>query len=186
MSEDIEAFLRLDKLRRYSAFFEADSKERKELGVGAELVRSLRSRFGIEVNDLHPPSKDPPDLVATVSGQDIAIELTELVCLDAVRANQKAKGSEGAVYRHWKLGEVRAALAERLLSKDTRVLNNGPFYEYWVCVHTDEFELSPERVKQDLADGDLGRYSQINRAFLLFSYQPGQSSYPLVELPLRR
>lgn len=183
MSEDIEALLRLGKLRRYSAFFEEKPKERKEAGVGEELSRSLKARFGIELNDLLP-GKDPPDLVAAVGGQIIAIEATELVCFEAVMKNQREKKSDDYFYRHWKQGEVLAALIELLKTKDTRILNGGPFSEYWVCIHTDEFELSPERVQQDIADDDLGQYAQINRAFLLFSHRPGQESYPLLELPI--
>lgn len=183
MSEDIEALLQLGKIRRYSAFFEEKPKERKEAVVGEELSRSLQARFGIDLNGLLP-GKDPPDLVATVGGQIIAIEATELVCFEAVMANQKAERSDDYVYRHWNQGEVMAALIEMLKTKDTRILKGGPFSEYWVCIHTDEFELSPERVQKDIADDDLGQYAQINRVFLLFSHRPGQETYPLLELPI--
>lgn len=174
----------LEKMSRYAGFFEAGPKERKELGVGAEFSRALKDGFGLQLRDLRVAYPDPPDLVVALGENLIGLEVTELVCSDAIKANKKADRDDPPVCRHWKAGEVRDALQERLADKDLCQLKGGPYDQYWVCVHTDEFELSPERVAEDLGQVPLGPFVQIDRAFLLFSHSPGSETYPLIEVSL--
>lgn len=169
----------LEGRRRYASFFELGGKWQKELSVGEELVRSLNGELGycLEQLALHEP--DPPDLSCHMSGNRIALEVTELVCLRAVKANQRGRD----VYREWRPREAVQSLAQLLGRKDTIRLQGGPFTELWVCVFTDELMLTPERMAHELSGVSFGPFEQIAKAFLLFSYQPGKATYPL--LPLR-
>ncbi len=184
MTDQDEIRKLLGKKSRYAGAFEACTKERKELGVGEEFSRSLKAKFGLELLDLCLASPDPPDLVAALGRSVIGLEVTELVCSDAIKANKKAGGNDLVVYRHWRMGEVRGALEIRLAEKNLCQLKGGPFDEFWVCVHTDELDLSPERVAEDLGQIALGPFPRIDRAFLLFSYTPGIKTYPLMQLSL--
>lgn len=184
MTEQDDLCKLLGEKSRYAGAFEACTKERKELGVGEEFSRSLNAKFGLELLDLRLASPDPPDLVVALGSSVIGLEVTELVCSNAIKANKKAGGDDLVVYRHWRTGEVRGALQARLAEKNLCQLKGGPFDEFWVCVHTDEPELSPERVAEDLGHVALGPFPRIDRAFLLFSYTPGTKTYPLIELSL--
>lgn len=166
--------------RKYAAFFEFGGKWQKEISVGEELVRALNAElgYGLERLELHEP--DPPDLTCYMGGDLIALEVTELVCAKAVKANQRGRD----VYRDWRPGEAAEALREVLFRKDTIRLQGGPFKELWVCVFTDELMLTPDRMAEELTAVTFGPFGQIAKAFLLFSYQPGKATYPIAPLKL--
>ena len=109
--------------RKYAAFFELGGKWQKELTVGEELVRSLNEEFGFALEHLELHEPDPPDLTCSAEGERVALEVTELVCVRAVRANQIGKH----VYREWQPGEVSLELAALLQRKDSITLQGGPF-----------------------------------------------------------
>ena len=170
----------LEGQRKYASFFELDGKWRKELSVGKELVRALNSEFGYSLHGLALHEPDPPDLVCSIGSERIALEVTELVCSKAVKANEMGR----EVYREWRPGETAQALRSLLQRKDAIKLQGGPFSSLWVCVFTDEFTLTAERVAEELATVTFAPLQQISKAFLLFSYQPGKSTYPVVPLRL--
>jgi hypothetical protein len=175
---DLESLLK--SRRKYAAFFELGGKWQKELTVGEELVRSLNAEFGYSLEGLELCEPDPPDLCCRTGEDLIALEVTELVCSAAVEANQL--GQE--VYRDWQPGEATEALSRLLSRKDSVELHGGPFRELWVCIFTDELMLTPERMTKELEGVVFGPFNQIAKAFLLFSYQPGLATYPLVQIRL--
>jgi len=170
----------LERRRKYAAFFELGGKWQKELTVGEELVRALNAEFGYSLNGLELHEPDPPDLACSLDGNRIALEVTELVCIKAVKANEMGK----RVYRDWRPGETAEALTTLLRRKDSIKLQGGPFSDLWVCVFTDELMLTAERIAQELAATTFGPFNQIRKAFVLFSYQPGKATYPVVPLQL--
>ena len=110
MGDDLKSALEiLTKGRQYASFFEWPDKQIKELGVVRELLATLNNTTNL---GLHSPciyEPDPPDCICKNSqGNDVAIEVTEVVCSEAARLN--AKGQK--VYRVWKSGE-HASLIER-------------------------------------------------------------------------
>lgn len=169
----------LSSRRKYASFFEWIDKEGKEFGVGEELVKALNSACSLQLSNLAPCNPDPPDLTCqNVQGDPIAIEVSEIVCEDAVRLNQQGQD----VYRIWQPGELQAAIAERLARKDKVTLQGGPYQGLYVCLFTDEMMLTPQGVSDELSNATFGPFNQITDAFLLFSYQPGTKSYPVVRL----
>lgn len=170
----------LRRHRKYAAFFELGDKRQKELTVGEELIRALNEGFGYSLKDLELQDADPPDLACSLGAKRIALEVTELVCKNAVRANEAGK----QVYRDWRPGETAEAIAALLRRKDSIKLQGGPFSALWVCVFTDEFTLTAEGVAQELSTVRFGPFHQISNAFVLFSYQPGKPTYPVVPLHL--
>jgi hypothetical protein len=112
----------------------------------------------------------------------IAVEVTELVCPEA--RSQVAQGRH--VYRHWREGEILSRVNELLTTKDSKQFHGGPYAEKLVVIFTDELEITPDRVRQELATSSLGPFTQLTSAFLLFSYSPVGKNYEVVPIPLRR
>lgn len=169
----------LSSRRRYAAFFEWIDKEGKEIGVGEELVKVLNSISSLQLSNLGPCNPDPPDLVCEdAQGHRIAIEVSEIVCEEAVRLNQQGQD----VHRVWQPGELQATIDERLARKDKIVLQGGPYHALYVCLFTDEMMLTPKDVSNELSSVTFGPFNQVTDAFLLFSYEPVTRSYPVIRL----
>ena len=169
----------LSSRRKYASFFEWIDKEGKELGVGEELLKALNSAGSLQLSNLAPCNPDPPDLACrNAQGDLIGIEVSEIVCEEAVRLNQQGQD----VYRIWQPGELQAAITERLARKDRVTLRGGPYQSLYVCLFTDELMLTHPSASADLADAVFGPFNQITHAFLLFSYQPDTKSNPVIRL----
>lgn len=180
MRQDIERLSEIiARTREYASFFEWPEKDRKELGVVEELVSGLNG-LGHGLRNLRVQRPDPPDCVCEdQNGKPVAIEVAEIVCEEATRLN--AQGHH--VYRAWRPGDLGAAVSGRLGEKDTKTVHGGPFATIAVCLFTDEPALTLDFAKRDLTSVSFGPYKQITAGYLLFSYDPGSKSYPL--LPLR-
>jgi hypothetical protein len=169
----------LSSRRKYASFFEWIDKEGKEFGVGEELLKALNSTGSLELSNLAPCNPDPPDLTChNAQGDLIAIEVSEIVCEEAVRLNQQGQD----VYRVWQPGELQAAITERLARKDKVTLQGGPYQGLLVCLFTDELMLTHQGASDELSGATFGPFGQITDAYLLFSYQPCTKSYPVVKL----
>ena len=182
MSHDLSDIVDLLASRRkYASFFEWIDKEGKEFGVGEELVKALSSGGLLQLSNLAPCNPDPPDLSCqNAQGDLIAIEVTEIVCEEAVRLNQQGQD----VYRNWQPGELQATIAERLDRKDKIALQGGPYHSLYVCLFTDELMLTYQSAREELSNVVFGPFNQITDAFLLFSYQPVTKTYPVLRLTI--
>lgn len=166
------------RTRKYASFFEWPEKTGKELNVVEELLPALNA-VGLKLRHLRAQSPDPPDFVCDdPSGRRVAIEVTEIVCEEAVRLN--AQGRD--VYRDWRSGDLGAAITARLSEKDTKTFHGGPFSTVVICLFTDEPALTFDFAERELASARFGPYKQIGAAYLLFSYDPGSTRYPLLQM----
>ena len=179
MRQDIERLIEIAaRTRKYASFFEWPEKEGKELGVVEELVSGLNAA-GLGLRNLRIQRPDPPDCVCDdTNGNPVAIEVAEIVCEDAARLN--AQGHN--VYRAWRPGELATTIGTRLSEKDTKSFHGGPFAEIAVCLFTDEPALTVDFARRELSAVTFGPYAQVGAACLLFSYDPGSKSYPLLQL----
>ena len=183
MSDDLKSALEiLIKGRKYASFFEWPDRQIKELGVVRELLTSLNNTASL---DLHSPSvfeQDPPDCVCkNAEGENVAIEVAEVVCQDAARLNAKGQN----VYRIWNSGELASHIQHRLNEKDNKTYHGGPYANIFACLFTDEPMLTLDFVKAELASVSFGPFLQLTSAFLLFSYEPVSKSYPVIKLQLK-
>jgi hypothetical protein len=170
----------LSRRRKYAAFFEWPDKEVKELGIVRELITSLESNAGYVLKDPRINRPDPPDCVCLNSaGELVALEVVELVSEEAVRLN--AQGHD--VYRHWRPGDLVPELSKLLAAKDKKTFHGGPYSEIAVVVFTAEMALSSSDATKELEAIRFGPFAQIDHAFLMFSYAPGQA-YPVITLGL--
>lgn len=180
MSKDFSDIIDLlSSRRKYAPFFEGDDKESKEYSVGEELIRALNASCSFQLSSLALCKPDPPDLTCKDAyGNQIAIEISEIVCEESVSLNQQGQD----VCRVWKHGELQAVISERLTRKDKIRLQGGPYKYLYACLFTDELMLTPQSAAEELAGVSFGPLNQITDAFLLFSYQPGSKSYPVIKL----
>lgn len=175
-----------ERARGYADFFEfAPDRDIAEVGVVESLAESLASGGTPFFTRLRPRGRgsDPPDCEALdAAAQRIAIEVSELVSADGIRAS-KAKGAP--CWQEWDKPTFLARLTDRVLAKDARYpkLKGGPYPGgYFVVVHTDEAFLAPDFVRAALEEHAF-RVHHISRAFLLLSYRAG--TYPYFELGLQ-
>lgn len=170
-------------MKRYASFFEWPDKARKELGVVEELVKALNRDKSFVLGAPESFSPDPPDCICTNSaGGKVAFEVVEVVCQDAARLN--AQGVD--VFRNWAPGELTTHVARLLAEKDSKTFHGGPFASIAVCMFTDEPLLTIDRLEIELASKLFGPYKQLDRAYLVVSYDPTSKTYPVIELDIRK
>ena len=126
---------------------------------------------------------DPPDCEAIdCSGARVAIEVTELVDGEAIRAYK-----DGRVYdwAEWTREKFISSLAERIDAKDKRhPFLKDPPYEggYVVVVHTDEPGLTRSTVGEYLEGHGIPRPEHVSRVVLVLSYDPNIQLCPYFEV----
>lgn len=174
------------RARGYADFFGwAMDRDLEESGVISSLVESMAAdgvSFFENVKSRRRPN-DPPDCEATGrNGARVAIEVTELVDGEAIRAFK-----EGRVYdwAEWPREKFISSLAERIDAKDKRYpfLKDPPYDDgYVVVVHTDEPELSRSTVQEYLNSHGIPRPEHISRVILVLSYDPTIQRCPYFEV----
>jgi hypothetical protein len=178
-----------EKSRGYASFYGwSTDRDIEEWGVTTTLWESLQHNKASFFDDIQRRGRgnDPPDCEAVDSeGRRIAIEVTELVCPDAIQAYK-----EGRVYdwADWPKDRLISGLEHRIATKGARYkkLNGGPYEGgYVVLIFTDEPMLPIATVREFLEGHVFERPEGVTRAFFLLSYDPGVKMCPYVELPLR-
>jgi hypothetical protein len=175
-----------EKARGYADFFGwAINRDIEEQAVAGHLVASLRasgvpSFFEIKIRGR---GNDPPDLEAVdPDGKRVAIEVTELVDSEAIKAYKEGRHYDWA---EWNQSKFLASLTSLLEAKNARFpkLKESPYSGgYVVLIFTDEPELRYSTVKTFLAGHAFQGLNHVHRAFLLLSYDPSIGWCPYFEL----
>jgi hypothetical protein len=170
------------RARGYAGFFGWGlDRDLEELGPVEELATALRKGGVVAFNNLHIRGRgqDPPDLEATDAvGQRVAIEVTELVDEDAIRAYKS--GNQCAI-AEWDKNKFLAKLRALLSGKVARhsKLKGGPYPGgYVIVVFTDEPALQADDVHAFLTGEVFGELRDGHRGYLLLSYSPAIQGYP--------
>lgn len=126
------------------------------------------------------PGNDPPDCEATNnSGGRIGIEITELVYPASAAA---ARAKQAYDWKDWRK-DLIPTLDRIIQRKDApAVLNDPPYSDYVLLVHTDEPWMELDHIRQSLTDHKFPATSLITRAYLLISYDPWEKRYPCIRL----
>jgi hypothetical protein len=176
------------KDRGYASFYGwSTDRDLEEWGVTNTLRESLQHTGESFFENLSQRGRgnDPPDCEAVdAKGNRVAIEVTELVCPDAIQAYK-----EGRVYDYadWPKERFIAALEYRIVTKGARYekLKGGPYVGgYVVLIYTDEPMLPIETVRKFLDGHVFSKPEGVARAFLLLSYDPAVQICPYVEMSL--
>ena len=140
---------------------------------------ALNRTTGLGLCSPREHSPDPPDCVCLdAAGKSVAIEVAEVVCETAARLNAQSQ----AVYRSWQPGELVNHVARVLREKDEKTFHGGPYQAIIACLFTDEPALTFAQASRELNGQAFGPFRQLTAAYLLFSYDPGTQTYPVVEL----
>lgn len=170
-------------MRSYVSFFQWPDRARAELGIVEKMLETLAARNERVLAAPESYKPDPPDCICrNEAGELVAVEVTEVVCVEAVRQNQKGK----EVFRNWRPGELQEHISIQLGEKDRKTYHGGPYAEVIVCLFTDEMLLTIERIQQELAGSTFGPFEQITSAFILVSYDASIKGYPVHTLKLKK
>jgi hypothetical protein len=120
----------------------------------------------------------PDCIVSDEDGEMIAVEVTELVCEEAIRENQRGN----RVYRDWQPTEVVSKLEERLKEKDRKEYHCGPYGKIVVLIYTNEPVICYYDYQTLLAPKQFTDLRQIAEAYLLLSYDPSVRRYPYIRI----
>jgi hypothetical protein len=151
----------------------------KERGVVCDLIKSLEKDAGHELYPTVVYGEDPPDSVATnMDGCKVGFEVTELVDEETVKLRSQGFSAE----KEWETEEVIKKI-EQILSSKSEKLATSPYAKNVLVMHSDERDL-----RWKFRTGELNlnshlfkKHPHIEQAYLLFSYQPGQETYPYLE-----
>lgn len=187
----------VSKQRGYASFFSyPPNRDAEEWGVAEQLRESMALDGREPFTDVTSRGRgdDPPDCEATNStGQRVAIEITELVDGDAIKAHQAARRSgSGAPVPEWSQLKFLNSVTTLLIRKDRKgsQLKGGPYPGgYVVVIPTDETMLDPSTVAKYLEGHAFSGMRHVTQAFVLLSYMPsaeGKGQYPYSELRLSK
>ena len=177
--------------RGYADFFLwAINRDLEEFGVVTQLNESLAIDQKVIFTNLTSRGRpnDPPDCEALNHQQErIAIEVTELVDGEAIHKFKKAE-REGIPtdWASWTKDKFLKEVQARITAKDNRFheLKGAPYPGgYIVVIHSDEMELARETVSNYLTEHQFSACN-INRIFVLLSYDPQVGNCPYFELRL--
>ena len=176
----------MKKARGYADYFGwAENRDLEEWGVLQCCEESLEAQgrpFYWPTLKIRGRPNDPPDFEALDSeGRRVAVEVTELVSEDAIRAHKA-----GAVYDFavWDQDSFLNALTESIGRKDAKFPRlKGPPYPggYDLVVFTDEPMLSRDIIEGFLRDRTF-LVEHLSRVILLKGYDPGVERCPVYEL----
>lgn len=154
-----------------------------------EDARNVFKALGLDDRQLasRGPGKDPPDCTATIDGEQVGIEITEL--LDRGTLERRIKGDQR---RHlWTRDEFLAALKAIINRKDHPTsIYGGPYSRYILVVRTDEFHLGLDNVQEFLVGVNF-QCDLITEAYVAFGYHttPAASEvhpYPVLPIPISK
>jgi hypothetical protein len=178
----------MKKARGYANYFGwAANRDLEEWGVMQCLRESLESQgqpFCYLNLTIRGRPNDPPDFEARdADGRRVAVEVTELVSEEAIRAHKTGSVYDFAV---WDRGALVSNLTRTIARKDGKYpqLKDPPYDGgYELVVFTDEPMLSRESVEKFLS-GHVFEATHLSRVMLLLGYDPGVQRCPLYKLPL--
>ncbi len=171
------------RLRRYAGYrvWLREQRSLPEMGVARDLARSLEHAGDSALVRLQPAPADPPDVLATdPSGRAVAIEVTELVDVEAIRRNRAGEH----VYRQWTMVDVLAKLEDLIRTKDGKRFLGGPYERVIVAIHTDEPAISWQECRAALESWSVAGLGQVTEAYFVFSWDPGIETCPVLQIRL--
>ena len=154
----------------------ADDKVIVELSAAREWCKSIAAEFGVTVDEPEHNPNDPPDCYVSVNGQNLGVELRELV--EREHKKRAAKGETpyaGQFFldTQWSKERLVSKLNETIQEKGEKYKRKSKRIDV-LLIHTDEPWLSSSQACEWLSGTQIEPHPNIARASLLFSYVPGR------------
>jgi hypothetical protein len=163
----------LKRQRRYVSFWEWPDSKMKELAIIEEFVASLTGCGGPSLYAPRFAEEVPPDIIANdAQGRLSGIEITHL----AEEAPRQDEGIEPA-FRGWTTEEVIDRIEKRIKEKDGGTYHGGPYADLLLLIHTDEPMICYEDYSERLEYHVFTSLQQLNKVYLLFSYDRAKTGY---------
>ena len=131
----------------------------------------------------HTNPDDPPDCIAyDKDDRLIAIEVVELVDQFAVEQTER----DNNLIRIWQAEDVIKKIGDILQTKDKKTYRSGNYHRIVIVIHVDEPLITYNAYSGRIKDQIFCGYSQVDEAYLLFSFDPSFSEnpndFPLIKL----
>ena len=173
--------------RKHASFFHYPRKyeKTKELSIALRFFEGLGTKEGIKFSNVKNGG-DPPDITAvSSSGDEIALELTELVNEDAINSQIHGKRNYFSKLACW--NESNAMLAvQNIINKKSNSLEviQDDYSTIILLIFTDEPKLPFTRVQKFVESHLWEIPSNITEAYILFSFTPDNDlpDYPVLKL----
>ena len=185
-NEAVERWARLITERRHASVFARKTPEDKrvvERATAGEWAESVAAEFGIQIDRLWQPDADPPDIIVEIAGQELSLELVELVDERRLRDGSASKVTrrpqpsprQKFEFALWGDQRLRTELGALLDRKQSRY-RQGEAFDILV-VHTDEPWLRAHDVRHWLSRGPFAKRSCFRSAYLLLTYDPNEGPH---------
>lgn len=185
-SEGVRRWARRMTERRHASVFARKTPEDKrvvERATAGEWAESVAAEFGIQVDRLWQPDTDPPDIIVEIGGQELSLELVELVDERRLRDGGSSKRTGRPQLSpqqrfeavQWDEQRFRTDL-DGLLDRKQSKYRPGEAFDILV-VHSDEPWLRARDVRHWLSGGPFAERSCFRSAYLLLTYDPNQGPH---------
>jgi plasmid stabilization system protein ParE len=153
-----------------------------ELQMANRWVKAVGENFNLDICNIKSNPNDPPECLGTRNGEEIGIELTELVdgaMLDRIREEYENTGFvQNSNYNEtqWSFDRFQKKLNEILKKKDKKYSRNKVSIDVLI-IYSDEPWLLPPMAAEWLNSTNLYRCESINSAYLLLEHNPDYDQY---------
>jgi len=166
--------------RKYASFFQWHNRDIMELGVCKHLGDYLSAEGRGDVSS-YKLGEDPPDCIIALNGQDVAVEITELVDPAAIKEQVKHNVAypDGI---EWNVDVLAEKLNTILIKKDNpkdKADLREKSSQYWLVIHTDEPELMYPEFERLFDASMLVDTSLIDEVYVVFGYDPRVKCCPV-------
>ncbi len=149
-----------------------------EISTAREWCRSIAAEFGWTVGEPEHNADDPPDCYVSVDGQNLGVELRQLV--EREHKQRAANGETpyaGQLFldAQWSKDRLVSKLIEAIQEKGRKCERRGKTVDV-LLIHTDEPWLTSRQARKWLRDAQIDPHPSIASAFLLFNYEPGRGT----------
>ncbi|WP_339670763.1 hypothetical protein [Dasania marina] len=169
--------------RKHANFFNWHDKEAKELAICSELIQYLVDEYG-ERFDSIVLGGDPPDCIVVSDGQEVAIEIVELVDQAAIEKQIRSKHTypDQAPWTSQRLTDHLNDLIQQKDNPSEKESLKKSYPRYITLIHTDEPELMAADFDRLFIKKSIKATDLVSEVYLIFSYDPGIEGYPVRRL----
>lgn len=178
----------MNRTNGYGGVFDyqtSDDKRVVELSTAREWCKSVAAEFGWTVGEPIHNRHDPPDCHISVEGQNLGVELRQL--LDSEHKRRAANGETpyaGQLFAdsQWSKDRLVAKLVGAIQAKGRKYELRGKMVDV-LLIHTAEPWLSSGQAREWLTDVQFEPHPSVASAFLLLNYEPrGVEHWPVFRL----
>lgn len=171
----------MDKTHGYGGVFNRNTQDDKtivELGTVQEWQESVAAEFDFIVSAPRINYNDPPDCYVEFEGQNIGVELVQLIDQNhKLRADKGESPYAGQLYTdmQWSKERFESKVEELIRKKGEKYKKRNICIDV-LLIHAAEPWLHSPQVNEWLKAGEIREHESISSVFLLLDYEPGRGT----------